>query len=80
MYRWYRNARQCYVYLSDVSIRKRKKDEDFIDTWESESRGSRWFTRDWTLQELLAPASVELFSRNASHSVTKFRLIKNSTR
>ncbi|KAF2186892.1 kinesin light chain [Zopfia rhizophila CBS 207.26] len=25
--------------------------------------GSRWFTRGWTLQELLAPASVEFFSR-----------------
>ncbi|KAH8769325.1 hypothetical protein BGZ57DRAFT_987310 [Hyaloscypha finlandica] len=25
---------------------------------------SRWFTRGWTLQELLAPGSVEFFSEN----------------
>ena len=31
-------------------------------TWESAFRASRWFTRGWTLQELLAPASVEFFS------------------
>ncbi|KAF4628465.1 hypothetical protein G7Y89_g9687 [Cudoniella acicularis] len=31
--------------------------------WESDFRKSRWFTRGWTLQELLAPASVEFFSR-----------------
>ncbi len=29
---------------------------------ESAFRTSRWFTRGWTLQELLAPASVEFFT------------------
>jgi len=52
MFRWYRNASRCYVYLSDVSTRN----------WEVNFRESRWFTRGWTLQELLAPASVEFFS------------------
>jgi hypothetical protein len=63
MFRWYRNATRCYVYLSDVSTRKRKRDRGPGDTWESDFRKSRWFTRGWTLQELLAPASVEFFSR-----------------
>jgi len=63
MYRWYRNAARCYVYLPDVSTtKKRKGEEDSRDIWESEFRRSRWFTRGWTLQELLAPASVEFFS------------------
>src|SRR5690349_4421039 len=31
-------------------------------TWEATFRKSRWFTRGWTLQELIAPASVEFFS------------------
>ena len=31
-------------------------------TWESAFRDSLWFTRGWTLQELLAPRSVEFFS------------------
>jgi hypothetical protein len=30
--------------------------------WESAFRESRWFTRGWTLQELIAPVSVEFFS------------------
>jgi hypothetical protein len=65
MFIWYQNATKCYVYLSDVSTRKRK----FIDTqhiectWEPAFRSSRWFTRGWTLQELLAPSVVEFFSQ-----------------
>lgn len=58
MFRWYRNATRCYVYLSDVLTR----DESSKDTWESVFRSSRWFRRGWTLQELIAPASVEFFS------------------
>jgi len=58
MFRWYRDAARCYVYLSDVST----GDYD----WESAFRKSRWFTRGWTLQELLAPASVEFFSQEGN--------------
>jgi hypothetical protein len=64
MFRWYRDATKCYVYLSDVSTTKRKistLNSDF--TGESAFQVSRWFTRGWTLQELLAPSSVEFFSR-----------------
>jgi hypothetical protein len=56
MFRWYREAAKCYVYLSDVST------HNPCFTWESAFRKSRWFTRGWTLQELLAPGSVEFFS------------------
>jgi hypothetical protein len=62
MFRWYRDAAKCYVYLSDVSIGDHNNDQS-QRTWESAFRKSRWFTRGWTLQELLAPASVEFFSR-----------------
>ena len=63
MFRWYRNASRCYVYLSDVPTRKRKaSDQSSEHTWDLSFRESRWFTRGWTLQELLAPASVEFFS------------------
>lgn len=64
MFRWYRRAARCYVYLSDVSTHKRKeRDQILQNTWESAFRESRWFTRGWTLQELLAPVSVEFFSK-----------------
>jgi hypothetical protein len=64
MFRWYQNARKCYVYLSDVSTIERKASNSFTEyTWEPAFRSSKWFTRGWTLQELLAPLSVEFFSR-----------------
>jgi hypothetical protein len=64
MFRWYRRAAKCYVYLSDVSTRKRKEMDHLSQKpWEPAFRSSRWFTRGWTLQELLAPASVEFFSK-----------------
>src|SRR5580704_6018880 len=62
MFRGYQNAAKCYVYLLDVSISKRKASNEFFEmTWESAFRASRWFTRGWTLQELLAPGSVVFF-------------------
>jgi len=63
MFCWYRKATRCYVYLSDVPPKERRRDGSLNDTWDSDFRESRWFTRGWTLQELLAPASVEFFSR-----------------
>jgi hypothetical protein len=61
MFRWYQNATKCYVYLSDVSTANQRVDNEC--TWEHTFQESRWFTRGWTLQELLAPTSVEFFSR-----------------
>ncbi|EDO03145.1 hypothetical protein SS1G_05625 [Sclerotinia sclerotiorum 1980 UF-70] len=64
MFRWYRNAKKCYVYLTDVST---PGDDVYVQanqsTWEVAFRSSRWFTRGWTLQELIAPAEVEFFSQ-----------------
>lgn len=59
MFCWYSDAVKCYVYLSDVSV---CDDEVARYTWESAFQKSRWFTRAWTLQELIAPKSVEFFS------------------
>jgi hypothetical protein len=64
MFRWYQNATRCYVYLSDVSTQQRKAGGSSTEfTWEPAFRSSRWFTRGWTLQELLAPSIVEFFSQ-----------------
>jgi hypothetical protein len=65
MYRWYQRAAKCYVYLSDVSIPVEVVDaQAFPTTWTEAFRRSRWFTRGWTLQELLAPPHVQFFSTN----------------
>ena len=57
MFRWYSKATRCYVYLSDVP-----NPNDQLSTAESAFPKSNWFTRGWTLQELVAPASVQFFS------------------
>jgi hypothetical protein len=64
MFRWYQNATKCYVFLSDVSTMEDELSDDASrSAWMSAFRASRWFTRGWTLQELLAPTCVEFFSR-----------------
>lgn len=62
MFRWYANAAKCYVFLSDVSARKRDSTGS-VQVWESAFRKSRWHQRGWTLQELLAPRLVDFYSR-----------------
>jgi hypothetical protein len=71
MFRWYQRAAKCYVFLPDVSTGKHSRSSEPL--WESAFRQSRWFTRGWTLQELLAPRSVEFSPEMAHDSVTKGR-------
>lgn len=61
MFQWYRNAAKCYVLLTDVSTPMTNL-QLHQNTWEASFQESRWFTRGWTLQELIAPATVEFFS------------------
>jgi hypothetical protein len=58
MFMWYKNARVCYAYLSDVL-----SDENPHNHYSSSFAASRWFTRGWTLQELLAPMRVVFYGR-----------------
>jgi hypothetical protein len=64
MFRWYHNAAKCYVYLSDVSSSDHDQADPSLQSWQLAFRKSRWFTRGWTLQELIAPRSVEFFCSN----------------
>jgi hypothetical protein len=123
MFRWYRNAARCYVYLSDVSSQPqlvasgRHHPQWFLWVWvlsilytvlrwysstmqryfyshhvpctlagsdfvrskqtpELTFKESRWFTRGWTLQELLAPSTVEFFSKEGTKLGDKLSLAK----
>lgn len=85
MFRWYRNAAKCYVYLADVSINvliqtsdagSVRNDPASQQIWKPAFQQSRWFTRGWTLQELLAPASVEFFSTEDERLGDKVSLIQ----
>lgn len=70
MFRWYKNARTCYAYLSDVEIYS-VADESTVCSAFAESR---WFTRGWTLQELLAPRNVIFYDKQWSWLGTKQEL------
>jgi len=69
MFRWYHEAAKCYVYLSDVST------DEFASNVLSFQK-SRWFTRGWTLQELIAPTSVEFFSSEGDRLGDKNALVQ----
>jgi hypothetical protein len=61
MYRWYQGAEICYAYLVDVPS---CGDDHQHQLENSALARSSWFTRGWTLQELLAPFSVTFFDQN----------------
>jgi hypothetical protein len=64
MFRWYRDATKCYVYLLDVSRPRAVLADNTNESWESSFRNSEWFRRGWTLQELIAPVSVDFFCKD----------------
>ncbi|KAH7075013.1 kinesin light chain 1 [Paraphoma chrysanthemicola] len=70
MFRWYQRASKCYVYLSDVSADGPQDDQTWLDAF----RRGRWFTRGWTLQELIAPSSVDFFSKEHTRLGSKVSL------
>lgn len=62
MFKWYKHAAKCYVYLSDIHCANASRDITDMVKWKPAFQRSVWFTRGWTLQELVAPAAVEFFS------------------
>ena len=64
MFEYYQKADVCHAYLSDA-----------VAGHEHESfKQSRWFTRGWTLQELLAPVHVMFLNRDWKEIGTKLQL------
>jgi hypothetical protein len=65
MFKWYQGVARCYVYLSDVSVYMQDGTTEHI-AWKSDFRNSRWFTRGWTLQELLAARVAQFYDQNGN--------------
>ena len=59
----YQSAAVCYAYLHDV--------ENTDISQNSEFSRSAWWTRGWTLQELIAPANVEFYNSGWERIGTK---------
>ncbi len=69
MFWWYKNAEVCYAYLSDLV-------SGGATALQSDLPSCRWFTRGWTLQELIAPKRLEFYDGQWRHigSGTGFKI------
>ena len=63
MWTYYAKSNICYVYMSDV--------QNAEAGWDQRFRESEWFTRGWTLQELIAPVCVEFYAEDWAPIGTK---------
>ncbi|KAI1323162.1 HET-domain-containing protein [Xylariaceae sp. FL0255] len=77
MFRWYRDAKLCITYLSDVQNKYRRSSlgrDIFRGSPGQRDRVSTWFSRGWTLQELLAPSELEFYDMDWNFIGTKREL------
>lgn len=75
MFSWYQTADRCYVYLADVP-------DQATSTFDNDFRRSRWHTRGWTLQELLAPRDLVFYSKgwtNLGEKASMISIIEEAT-
>lgn len=59
MFSWYKCSAVCYAHLEDFDGDLPDGDEDFVRR--SDFARCRWFTRGWTLQELIAPRRLVFY-------------------
>ncbi|KAJ9614562.1 hypothetical protein H2200_002699 [Cladophialophora chaetospira] len=74
MFRWYKEAFVCYVYLENLH------DPEDQSLTANTFAGARWFLRGWTLQELLAPNNVVFYDSGWHDIGTKASLKKDIAR
>ena len=53
MYTWYAESEVCFAYIEDEAFDS-----------PAQLKGSKWFTRGWTLQELIAPPELIFYDKN----------------
>lgn len=78
MYRWYADSAVCYAYLWDLAPRG---GSSHVNDGDQEKKGlvddlfqCRWWSRGWTLQELIAPDKLVFLDRDFNHRGTKVSL------
>jgi len=88
MFRWYKNAELCYVYLSDLvgwedGVQDGEDHPNRDEAMRLRLGQCRWFTRGWTLQELIAPRHVQFHAsdwREIGNKVDLHRVVSAITR
>ena len=82
MFRWYEGSGVCYAYLHDVpcssfpTVRNRER-------YHKSNGWPEWFSRGWTLQEMIATRIVHFFNKDWHHigdKKTLSRILSNVTR
>ncbi|SPO03566.1 uncharacterized protein DNG_06249 [Cephalotrichum gorgonifer] len=69
MFKWYRRSVVCYAYLEDLDAEAVRRDPAQLGK-------SRWFTRGWTLQELIAPRILVFYSAGWAEMGTRDTLVE----
>lgn len=69
MFKWYQASAVCYAHLEDLQQQPAAARMRQLPT-------CRWFTRGWTLQELIAPATVKFYDQSWTMIGTKSELAR----
>lgn len=70
MFKWYSEAVICLTYLSDV---RKTSGSPVFQSYET-GETSKWFSRGWTLQELLAPSKLLFYDADWDYLGSKMDL------
>ncbi|PNP55780.1 hypothetical protein THARTR1_04000 [Trichoderma harzianum] len=74
MFKWYKNSAIAYAFLEDYPSPRIEKSA--LNTTSVGFRHSRWFTRGWTLQELIAPQRLEFYNKSWEKIAEKTAIAK----
>ncbi|KAJ4088284.1 hypothetical protein NW760_013213 [Fusarium oxysporum] len=69
MFNWYKFSAVCFAHLEDLDVHSGLQDDE-LDGLSS----CRWFTRGWTLQELIASQKLEFYDSRWNYRGTKAQL------
>ncbi|KAL6901193.1 heterokaryon incompatibility domain-containing protein [Trichoderma evansii] len=75
MFKWYKNSEIAYAFLEDYPSPKIEKTP--LSTTSVGFGHSRWFTRGWTLQELIAPPRLEFYNKSWEKIAEKTAVAKS---
>ncbi len=77
MFSWYKSATVCLVHLQDLAFAPGAGLEPGSAALRGRLRACRWFTRGWTLQELIAPSEMVFYDGAWTRVATKAELISD---
>lgn len=74
MFKWYANASRCITYLADVPACDHA--DHALQTFVTKLKETRWISRGWTLQELIAPKAVDFYDSSWQYRTCKDDITK----